>query len=153
MPSARLVAFIAGWESFRADAFPDPYNPKLWTIGFGRTRGVSSSTPRCTREQAMLWLTEDVGEAAAAVSLWSEKLKKPLAQNEYDALVSLVYNAGAGALRGTEIDERITAGARTSAGNAFTAWHYARGVPSVGLFKRRVAERAMFLYADYNGRP
>ena len=83
---------------------------------------------------------EDAVERASRVSL---------NQNEFDALVSFVYNVGAAAFRRSTLLARLNRGNRLGAADAITWWNKATvgGVlrEVLGLTRRRAAERALFL--------
>ena len=70
-------------------------------------------------------------------------------QNEFDALVSFVYNVGIEAYRRSTARRRLNRGDRLGAAEALTWWNKATvgGVlrPVTGLTRRRAAERALFL--------
>jgi hypothetical protein len=77
----------------------------------------------------------------------SELVKKPLSQGQFDALVSLVFNAGAAPLHGT-LGSQLNEGNFDGAAAEFPKWcHGTMGGKLVvlpGLVTRRAAEQAMF---------
>lgn len=82
-----------------------------------------------------------------------------LKQNQFDALVSFVYNVGPGkkgvkdgliCLRNgnpSSILRNLRAGNIQAAGDSLLSWTRSAGVVMAGLVKRRQAERALFLSA------
>lgn len=89
--SEELTEFVAGFEGFRSSVYKDQRG--IPTIGFGHTQGVTLSTPPCTRNEALRWLDIDLHTADEAVE---RMVSIDLTQNEWDALVSLVFNIGQG---------------------------------------------------------
>jgi len=76
-----------------------------------------------------------------------------LAQNEFDALVSMAYNIGTGGLLGSTLYKNVVAGVKDSATITanFQAWSNGGGQRIEGLYRRRTKEVAMFLNGDYTG--
>ncbi len=66
-------------------------------------------------------------------------------QERFDALVSLTYNIGSGALQRSQIRMRANRGDIEGAADAFMTWTKAAGRELPGLVKRRKDERALFL--------
>ena len=78
----------------------------------------------------------------------------PLNQNEFDALVSLVFNIGGTAFRKSTLRAKLNAGDRKGAADAFLSWNKitkgGKKVALEGLTSRRKAERLQFLAANDN---
>ena len=130
---------IERFEGFRADWYLDPVG--VPTIGFGWTGPLPAGTaPPLARADARRLLRETVGVYAAAVR---EAVAVPLAQGQFDALVSFTYNLGPGALRRSTLLRRINAG-DPAAAEEFDRWTFAGGRRLPGLVRRRAAERALF---------
>jgi GH24 family phage-related lysozyme (muramidase) len=132
---------IAGFEGF----VPHPYRDSIgkWTIGFGSTKGVGPNTPNVTREQAlarmMLEVDATYGKAVSDLGL-------PLNQNQFDALVSFVYNVGPGGIGpSTTVGKALRDHRWRDAADGLLAWDKAGGRVLPGLARRRAAERALFL--------
>jgi lysozyme len=72
-----------------------------------------------------------------------------LTQNQLDALVSFVFNIGIGAFKGSTLLRKLNAGDYASASIEILRWNKAtvegRRVVLVGLARRRVAERELFI--------
>lgn len=83
----------------------------------------------------------DLGAAEDAVN---HLVTVPLNQNQFDALVSLVYNIGAAAFATSTLLKLLNAGNYLGAQAEFARWHYAGGKPDQGLLNRRMAEAAQF---------
>lgn len=148
-PSDALLDFLKGWESLRLKAYLDAV--QVPTIGYGRTAGVRMGDT-CTAEQADKWLREEVDETWHAID---HGIHQTLAQHEMDACTALSFNIGVGAFLSSTLLSRLNNGDFGSAADQFLKWckggRPLRTIP--GLAKRRAAERAMFLNADYRGRP
>jgi lysozyme len=132
---------IESYEGFRSYPYRDLVG--VWTIGFGSTKGVGPNSPHVTREQAGARLLREVdAEYGAAINA----LGLPLNQNQFDALVSFVYNLGPGAVASsTRIGQALRAHAWQAAADHLLEWNRAGGRPIQGLTNRRRAERALFL--------
>jgi lysozyme len=132
---------IAGFEGFVGHPYRDAVG--VWTIGFGHTHGVGPGSRPITRQQALELLRRDLdseyGRPVNALGL-------PLNQNQFDALVSFVYNCGPGAIAAsTTIGKRLRARDWRGAADALLAWDKAGGRVLLGLTRRRRAERSLFL--------
>ncbi len=138
-PSDWLWNFLKNYERFRPTAYK-PLQSDRWTAGYGHTKGVTQATI-CTIEQALEWLKEDVAEALAAVL---RLVTVPLTQNQFDALVSLTFNAGTAPLLKT-LGALLNAGNYNGAAVQFKKWDWSAGVEIPGLELRRVAEMNHFL--------
>lgn len=113
-----------------------------WTIGWGCTEGITSTTV-WTRQQAEDGLRREMEKAERNVE---RCVTVDLNQNEFDALVSFNYNCGDGALAGSSIIRRLNAGDRQGAAAAFLMWTGSNGVKNVpGLVRRRRMESSLFL--------
>lgn len=133
-------ALIRGKEALRLTAFL-PTARDVPTIGWGHTSGVKLGDA-CTAEQAEAWYREDTADAVAAVN----SLGVPLSQAMFDALVSLVYNEGAGAISprssvGSALRER----SYFAAWRGFCLWTKQAGHDLRGLAVRRSAEMGLFM--------
>ena len=133
------LALIEQFEGFEADWYADPVGVR--TIGFGWTGPLPDDlTPPLSRDEARALLRRTVGPYAEAVR---EAVAVPLAQEQFDALVSFVYNLGPAAFRDSTLLRRINAG-DPAAAEEFDRWVYAGGRQLPGLVRRRAAERALF---------
>ena len=122
----------------------------VWTIGVGHTS--VAGPPRVTKglkitaAQSDEILQRDLASVEASVSAM---VKVPLNQNEFDALVSLVFNIGAGGFKGSSVLRNLNAGNRRGAADSMLAWNKGtiggKKVVLKGLANRRAEERAQFL--------
>ncbi|ENX34884.1 hypothetical protein F889_01524 [Acinetobacter colistiniresistens] len=118
----------------------------VWTIGFGTTiypNGVKVKRGDvCTAEQAKAFFTYDLKRFEAAVN---GAVKVPLTQNQFDALVSLTYNIGENAFKGSTLLKKLNAKDYQGAADQFPQWNKGGGKVMKGLVRRRAAERELFL--------
>ena len=115
-----------------------------WTVGYGHTKGVRSAVVISVAE-AEAMLLEDLAEYAATV----EKLVTvDLTPNQFDALVSMVFNIGSGAFAKSTLLKKLNAGDYASVPEQFMRWNKATVEGKVqaldGLTRRRTAEAALF---------
>ena len=139
--SQKGIDLIKSSEGLRLEAYRDSVG--VLTIGYGTTRGVKPGM-KITAAQAEEYLKTDVGrfepELAALV-------KVPLNQNQWDALMSFVYNLGSANLASSTLLKLLNAGDYARAADQFPRWNKAGGKELPGLTKRRAAEQALFLSA------
>jgi lysozyme len=65
-------------------------------------------------------------------------------QPQFDAMVLLAYNIGAGALAGSTLLRDHRAARNTAAAATFSDWRFQRGRVLPGLARRRAAEAARY---------
>lgn len=123
-------------------AFRDPAD--VWTIGWGHTHGVHEGMT-CTTNDAVRWLDYDLDDAEQAVS---ELVTVPLNGNQFDALVSWVFNVGEPAARTSTLIRLLNQGDYDAVPEQLARWNKitkgGRKVVSRGLVNRRAAEAALF---------
>lgn len=91
---ATAIEFIAAHEGCRLTAYLDSAN--VPTIGYGHIDGVKMGDT-CTAAQARAWLAlEVVTKAAQPLAAKIGNAVDALTENQYAALLSLVFNVGAG---------------------------------------------------------
>jgi lysozyme len=137
--SGACRALIRRFEGCRLQAYLCPAG--IPTIGVGHTRGVKMGD-RCSQQQADVWLTQDLQDAEAAVN---SLVQGPLSQGQFDALVSFVFNLGAGNLKKSTLLRMLNDGRPFAAAAQFKLWVNSNGQRLQGLVDRRSAEEAMFL--------
>lgn len=113
-----------------------------YTIGYGHTRGVQVGDT-CTKEQAEKYLREDLKDAEEAVLAL---VTVPLTQNQFDALVSLVFNIGSGNFYDSTIRRVINLKISDieEYRRAWMMWVKSRGKVLKGLVRRRELEFKLF---------
>lgn len=133
------LRLIQNSEGLRLKAYQDSVG--VWTIGYGHTADVKPGQT-ITETEALAFLRADVGWAEAAV----EKLVTvPLTPGQFGALVSFVFNLGAGALGESTLLKLLNQGHYEEAAAQFGKWVFAGGKVLEGLVTRRDNERRMFL--------
>lgn len=130
---------IKDYEGVRLKAYDDGVG--VWTIGVGHTAGVKRGD-EITMAQVDEFLRADLAEAQKAVNTL---VTTPLTQGQFDALVSFVFNLGAGAFKGSTLLKKLNAGDYDGAADELLRWNRAGGRVLAGLTKRRISERIMFL--------
>lgn len=160
--SPKAVVFISSWEGFRARPYNDGAHPPPGhaTIGYGTLlhRGPVTLADRqrfpqgISKAQARELLARDVGATEKAVrGLLGLRARRRVTQQQFDALCSLTYNIGVGALGGSTLLVLLKAGHPGLAAREFARWDRAGGVRMPGLTRRRQAEAQMFLHGTYEG--
>lgn len=132
--SAAALVGIAVSEDFRGTAYRDIVG--VWTIGWGTTEGVKAGD-RIDPTKALQRKLTDVQKFEGALK---QCVKVPLHQHEYDALISLAYNIGAGAFCRSTLVRKLNAGDYAGACLQILAWNKAGGQEVRGLTMRRERE-------------
>ena len=135
------IELIKKFEGFSATPYFCPAH-KL-TVGYGHLiiTGEKFSARGISREEAETLLKQDVGVAEQAI----ERLVEcELLQNQFDALVSFVYNIGAKAFEKSTLLRLLRENSPAQAAGEFRKWIYAGGIVQNGLIKRREAEKRLF---------
>ena len=135
---------ICNFEGLKLSAYDDGNG--VWTIGYGTTRYPNgkrvSEGDKCTLEQAKTYMRHDLKIFEHAVN---SSVTVPLKQNQFDALVSLTYNIGAGAFKNSTLLKKLNLGDYKEAANQFDVWVNAGGKRLQGLVNRRAMEKKIFL--------
>lgn len=151
-------AIVKEHEGLELTAYPDPASPKAvakrkglpheglsgapWTIGYGHTGADVYEGLTITLAQAETLLERDLRTSEGYVN---SLVKVGLTQNQFDALVSFVYNVGGGAFKDSTLLRLLNAGDYTGAADQLLRWNKAQGKVMAGLIKRRQKERELFL--------
>ncbi len=118
-----------------------------WTIGWGHLIKLPSENYLLDKDgiseaQATELLRQDLATAEDSVN---RLVEVPLNGNQFDALVSFVYNVGSGAFRDSTLLKVLNAGDYSGAASQFARWRYAGGLINAGLEARRERERTEFI--------
>lgn len=132
---------IETFEGLRLTAYQDQGG--VWTIGYGHTGDVYQGET-ITQAQADNYLGIDLHHIENTIYL---NVKISLNQNQFDALVSLIYNIGGGNFTKSTLLKLLNNSDFMGAGNQFLVWDKVGGIVNSGLAARRVAERQLFLKA------
>lgn len=133
------LELIMRHEGCRLTAYKCPAG--VWTIGYGHTGTDVVAGLTITSRRAEELLTEDVRWAEEVVNREGLKLN----QNQFDALVSFVFNVGAGNFRSSTLLKMLrvnpdSLNVRTELGK----WNKAKGSTLPGLALRRKAEADLY---------
>lgn len=137
------LSFIASWEGEILHVYADVVG--IPTIGIGHVVLPGEDFSKgITHEQAIELLRKDVAKFEEAIEKY---VKVPLNQNQYDALISLVFNVGSGVLQESRstLAKKLNAGDYAGAADQFLLWCNAGGKRNQGLYNRRISERKLFL--------
>lgn len=137
--NAAGLKLITTFEGCELEAYQDSVD--VWTIGYGHTKGVAKGM-KITQAQAEQLLQEDLGEFEAAVT---DAVSVTLNANQFSALVSFCFNLGPGSLFESTLLRYLNEGKYEAAANQFPRWDKAGEQRLLGLTRRRLAERALFL--------
>lgn len=144
--SEKGIALIKRFEGFFSKPYKDPIG--IPTIGYGFTYYLPSrikvtlQDKPITEQQATEMLKEVLkGYESDVLRL----VKKPLTQNQFDALVSFTYNLGATNLSKSTLLRKLNVNPNDpSIALEFVKWNKAGGKVFRGLTLRREAERDLY---------
>ena len=145
------LSLIKTGEGFEPNLYNCPANDA--SIGYGHlvhhgpVCGSASEAPFAggiSEEQATALLLQDAAYAEHAIE---HMVKVPLNQGQYSALVSFVYNEGAGRLQSSTLLKVLNAGNYGAVPAELSKWVFGGGTKLPGLVTRRAAEAAIFLSA------
>lgn len=138
--SANGRKLIENFEGLRLTAYADQRG--IPTVGYGHTGPDVFLSTVITQEDADAFLAVDLHHAESAIN---SSLTVPVNQNEFDALVSLVYNIGGGAFAKSTLLRVLNTADYLHAAEQFLVWDRTNGQVNQGLMNRRIAERTLFL--------
>lgn len=138
--------FAAAWEKFVGTAYRATPVEEHLTIGYGHYGSDVKPGAKITEGQALILLNKDMAATVAAV----DKVAHPsLTQAQFDAVVDLVFNAGAGVISSnTGTGQALRRGDVITLRNKLSQFINQNGKPVLGL-RRRVAGRL----ALFDGKP
>jgi lysozyme len=140
------LALIKEFEGWYPKAYKDPVG--VWTIGWGTIGPEARPGRTLTKKQGEELLRRELEDDCATVQ---RLVKVTLNQNQFDALVSFVYNVGSGNLSKSTLLKLINRGNFTAASAQFVRFNRARDRKTGqymilnGLTRRRKAEMALFI--------
>jgi len=144
------AAFIKSWEQGPdgGPALTQYESPEggADTIGWGhKLKKGEDFSAGITEEQAIAMFDKD---SATHQNIVKTHVKVPLTQNQFDALVSLTYNAPK-ALISSHLLTKLNKGDYNGAASQFLRWNHIGKAVSSGLTIRRQCEKDMFTKAVY----
>jgi lysozyme len=136
------VAVLREREGCELTAYYDTADPPVLTLGVGHTAAAGEPIPyegqTITQEEADDIFDEDLDIYEAAVR---NAVTAPMAQNEYDAFVSICFNIGQSGFATSTFVQRFNDGAsKSEVAEAISWWDTPESI-----IPRRNAERVQFL--------
>lgn len=132
------LKFTAAFEQFRGTAYRATPAEKYLTIGYGHYGSDVKEGQKITEGQALILLNRDMAAAVKAVDAVAHP---SLTQAQFDAVVDLVFNAGAGVIAATTgTGKALRAGDVKTLRPKLALFINQNGKPVLGL-RRRVAGR------------
>ena len=132
------IELIKHFEGCELEAYKCPAG--VWTIGYGHIKGVSEGMS-ITQEQAEQMLLDELKEYENYIN---ELVVVDLSQNQFDALVSWVYNLGPANLKSSTLLKVLNSGDYAGVPAQIERWNKAGGKVLEGLIRRRLAESSLF---------
>ena len=140
------LKFTAAWEQFRGTAYRATPAETYLTVGYGHYGSDVKEGQKITEGQALILLNRDMASAVKAVDAVAHP---SLTQAMFDAVVDLVFNAGAGVIApNTGTGQALRAGDVKTLRAKLALFINQNGKPVLGL-RRRVAGRL----ALFDGKP
>jgi len=142
--SKKGLEHIMKWEGIILKRYICPAGKP--TIGVGHVILPNENYLEITKEQALEILTKDVQRFELAIK---KHITVPLNQNQFDALVSFIFNTGEGGIINTSIQKAINSSDFSKVPEKLKEWCKFRvgGVMKVnkGLLNRRTSEAQLFM--------
>ena len=133
------IDLIKHFEGCELEAYKCPAG--VWTIGYGHIKGVSEGMT-ITQDEAEQMLKDEMAEYEGYVN---KLVTVELNQNQFDAMVSWVYNLGGGNLGASTLLKVLNAGDYAGVPAQMMRWNKAGGKVLEGLTRRRQAEADLFV--------
>lgn len=135
---------LKDFEGYKTTAYLDQAG--VATIGYGTTKYEDGNPvkigDKITKKKAEELLIKDISWAQNAIN---QLVKKPLSQNQFDALVSFVFNIGETQFKSSSLLKKLNSNKAHKVEDEFLRWVYAGNKISQGLKNRRIKERALFI--------
>ena len=143
--SDKGLACLEEREGCILHAYPDSRG--IWTIGVGHTAAAGPPVPvpgmSITQAEADQIFHRDLAPIIAALNTYAPGLT----QNQFDALVSLMFNIGTSAFRGSTVLRMLRDGNTNAAARAILMWNR-----PPEIMARRNGEYVQFLHGEYVAR-
>lgn len=138
------LALIKSFEGYQPKMYKCPAG--LPTIGYGTLIDTAEEeylkTKVLTEAEATALLAKELVRFEAAVNLM---VKKPITQNQFDALVSFAFNCGTKNLQISTLLRLVNNNPNDPAiAEEFMKWTKANGKRLAGLVRRRAAEQTLY---------
>ena len=118
----------------------------VWTIGYGHTKDVQEGD-EWSEAHADHMLEVELEEFEGYIN---DNVTVALSQNQFDALVSWVYNLGPANLKASTMLKVLNSGDYEGVPAQIKRWNKAGGKVLEGLIRRREAEALLFIGRDWN---
>jgi lysozyme len=138
------LALIKKFEGCELKAYRCAAN--VLTIGYGSTKGVKEGDS-ITQEDADKLLMHEIKEYEGYVN---DLVEVDLEQNQFDALVSWVFNLGPAKLKSSTLLKVLNAKDYEGVPAQIKRWNKAGGKVLQGLVRRREAESLLFTGEDWS---
>jgi len=142
--SVEGLALIKKFEGLELEAYKCAAG--VWTIGYGHTKGVQEGDV-WSEAQADEMLEIELEEFEGYIN---DNVTVTLSQNQFDALVSWVYNLGPANLKASTMLKVLNSGDYEGVPAQIKRWNKAGGKVLEGLIRRREAEALLFIGRDWN---
>jgi len=136
--STEGLALIKKFEGLELNAYRCAAG--VWTIGYGHTKDVERGDV-WTEAQADDALKHELIEFEGYIN---DLVECSLTQNQFDALVSWVYNLGPANLQASTLLKKLNAEDYEDVPSQLKRWNKAGGKVLEGLIRRREAEALLF---------
>lgn len=137
------IDLIIGFEGLRLNTYLDEGG--VPTIAYGHTGTDVKLGMKITPVQAVQYLMEDLKDFEGYVN---NLVFAALNSNQFSALVSFIYNEGNKHFIQAGFPKALNAGNYDSAASIFPRYAAVAGKHNDGLYKRRLAEQALFLLPE-----
>lgn len=137
------IDLIKKFEGLRLHTYLDVGG--VVTVGWGHTEPSLKLGQYINEDQANQYFLQDLATFEHGMTT---AIKIVVNSNQFSALVSLAYNLGLGNLLGKGLMTKLNSGDYAGAANSFVLYDHVNGLADVGLLKRRLAEKALFLTPD-----
>ena len=118
----------------------------VWTIGYGSTKGVKEGDA-ITQEKADKLLLHEMEEYEGYIN---DMVNADLEQNQFDAMVSWVFNLGSANLKASTLLKVLNAKDYEGVPAQIKRWNKAGGKVLQGLIRRREAESLLFAGKEWH---
>lgn len=143
------IDLIASFEGLELTAYPDPGSADgiPWTIGYGCTVYPDGTKVKqgdtISKENALRCLEYDVVKRADVINQILSLVS--ITQNQFDALVSFVYNIGVGGFKKSTLLKKVSANPNDpEIRKQFMRWNKNAGRIMAGLSNRRAKEADLY---------
>ena len=133
---------LTAFEGCELTAYDD--GGGVWTIGYGHTGEDVYPGLTISQTQAEELLRIDLEKFESFVE---DAVEAQLNDSQFSALVCFCFNVGPGTdgFGGSTLLKLLNQGSYQGSANQFPVWNKVNGQPWLGLTRRRLAERALFL--------